>query len=748
LADLHSKFFDYLNSLQQQETETAFRQFQQREQLNRQVVDSALSKLASVLQPQQETAFFQQGTPLLVAAGAVGRAMGITISPPAQSDNLSQVQDPVEAIARSSQIRTRRVVLEDGWWLHEYGPLLAYNQQENRPVAVLPAGRRYILFDPAAQSRTIVNSAVAATLAPQAYQFYRPLPKVNNVIALFQFGIKGYQKDIILVLVAGIVGSVLGMVVPQATALLVDNAIPDSDKSLLSQIGLLLFALLVGKTGFAMSQGIISLRVENAASGALQPAIWDRLLRLSPAFFRSYSSGDLVNRTLSVNQIRQKLSGGTQRTLLSGLFALLNLVLMFVYSWQLALVGVGIAVLTTVVTTVASLLVIRQLRQQQELDGEIHGLTVQLINGVAKLRVARAEERAFAAWAEQYSKRSRLKASFQLIRDNVSVFNEVLSLVTSALLFWFATESIAMQETGGLTVGTFLAFNAALGIFIGGVSDLSNTLTDILAIVPLWERAKPILHTEPEYDSTKANPGSLMGRVALDHVTFRYHDDGLPILNDVSLHAEPGEFVAIVGPSGSGKSTILRLLLGFETPESGTVYYDGFDLAQLNLEAVRRQLGVVLQNGRIGTGSIFENITAGALVSHEQALEAAQMAGFADDIQLFPMGMHTVISEGGSNLSGGQRQRLLIARALVNKPKIILMDEATSSLDNRTQAIVTESLDQLNATRIVIAHRLSTIANADRIYVLEAGRVVQVGSFAELVKQEGLFAQLVARQME
>jgi ABC-type bacteriocin/lantibiotic exporter with double-glycine peptidase domain len=222
----------------------------------------------------------------------------------------------------------------------------------------------------------------------------------------------------------------------------------------------------------------------------------------------------------------------------------------------------------------------------------------------------------------------------------------------------------------------------------------------------------------------------------------------LPILNDVSFYADPGEFVAIVGPSGSGKSTILRLLLGFETPESGTVYYDNFDLAQLNLEAVRRQLGVVLQNGRIGTGSIFENITAGALVSHEQALEAAQMAGFADDIALLPMGMHTVISEGGSNLSGGQRQRLLIARALVNKPKIILMDEATSSLDNRTQAIVTESLDQLNATRIVIAHRLSTIANADRIYVLEAGRVVQVGSFVELVKQDGLFAQLVARQME
>ncbi|MEH2461467.1 ABC transporter transmembrane domain-containing protein [Nostoc sp.] len=574
LADLHSEFFDCLKKLQQQETETAFRQFQQREQLNRQVINSALSKLASVLQPQQETAFSQLGTPLLVAVGAVTKAMGITISPPAQSDNLSRAKDPVEVIARSSQISTRRVVLEDGWWLHEHGPLLAYTFEEQRPVALLPANSRYILFDPVTRTRTSVDRVIAATLYRVAYQFYRPLPNVvNNVIQLFQFGIKGYQKDIILVLVVGIVGSLLGMIVPAATALLVDNAIPDSSSSLLGQIGLALFALLLGRTAFAMSSGIISLRIENAASGALQPAIWDRLLRLSPAFFRDYSSGDLVNRTLSVNQIRQILSGGTQRTLLSALFASLNGVLMFVYRWQLAILGVGIALLTTIVTTVASLLIIRKSRRQQELEGYINGLTVELINGVAKLRVAMAEDRAFAAWAEQYSKRSRLKASFQLIRDNVSVFNEVLFLVTSALLFWFATESIKMAQVEGLTVGKFLAFNAALGIFIGGVSDLSNTLTDILAIVPLWERAEPILQAQPEYNPSKANPGDLIGRVALNHVTFRYRDDGLPILNNISFYADPGEFIAIVGPSGSGKSTIFRLLLGFETPLSGTVYY-------------------------------------------------------------------------------------------------------------------------------------------------------------------------------
>ncbi len=363
---------------------------------------------------------------------------------------------------------------------------------------------------------------------------------------------------------------------------------------------------------------------------------------------------------------------------------------------------------------------------------------------MANLRVAMAEERAFAAWAKKYSQQIRLKASWQQIKDGVSIFNEALPLISTLLLFGFIM--LLMQTR--LNIGTFVAFNYALTIFIKGVTDLSNTVTDILGIVPIWERAKPIWRSQPESNSTKTNPGALSGRIALDRVSFQYSQNKSLILNDVSLHAEPGEFIAIVGPSGSGKSTILRLLLGFETPLTGSIYYDGKDLTELDIQAVRRQLGVVLQNGKIGTGSIFDNITAGALVTQEQVWEAARMAGLAGDIEQMPMGMYTIISEGGTNLSGGQRQRLLIARSLVSKPKIILMDEATSALDNRTQAIVTESLAKLNATRVVIAHRLSTIRNADRIYVIDAGKVVQVGNFAALIAQEGLFAKLVAQQLE
>ncbi|WP_322707490.1 NHLP bacteriocin export ABC transporter permease/ATPase subunit [Nostoc sp. DedQUE04] len=743
LASLHTYFFHYFSLLANKETEAEFRQFQEREQFNQQVIEGALSDLATVLQPQQEAVFSQEGPPLLVAFGAVGRTLGIEIRPPVE--DLNSIKDPVAAIAQASQIRIRRITLADGWWRQDQGAMLAYTQLE-RPVALLPTDNRdYAIFDPVARTRTPVNESIAKTLSPLAYVLYRPLPQIAlTAIDLLRFGVKGYEKDIASILVVGLLGTILGMVAPQATAILINHAIPDSDRAMLWQIGLVMFAVAFGQLAFQIAQSIITLRVESATDSILQPAIWDRLLRLSPSFFRQYTSGDLVNRVMAVREIHQKLSGATQRTLLSGVFALFNLVLMFIYSWQLALVGVGLAIFATVVTTVASFLLVKKSKKEQELNGAIQGLTVQLINGVAKLRVTMAEERAFAAWAKKYSQQIRLKASWQEIKDGISIFNEALPLVSSILLFGFAM--LLMQTR--LTLGTFVAFNYALTIFIKGVIDLSNTVSEIWSIVPIWERAKPIWRSQPEYDSTKVNPGQLNGRIALNRVSFRYSENGSLILNDVSLHAEPGEFIAIIGSSGSGKSTILRLLLGFETPLTGSIYYDGKDLAEMELQAVRRQLGVVLQNGKIGTGSVFNNITAGALVSLEEAWSAAQMAGFADDIKQMPMGMHTIVAEGGSNLSGGQRQRLLIARSLVSKPKIILMDEATSALDNRTQAIVTESLAKLNATRVVIAHRLSTIRNADRIYVIDAGHVVQVGNFSELIAQPGLFARLVAQQLE
>jgi ATP-binding cassette subfamily C protein len=265
--------------------------------------------------------------------------------------------------------------------------------------------------------------------------------------------------------------------------------------------------------------------------------------------------------------------------------------------------------------------------------------------------------------------------------------------------------------------------------------------------VPLVERLRPILRTLPEVDEQKTHPGALSGSIEVSHVSFRYEHEGPLSLDDVTFKVRAGEFVALVGPSGSGKSTLLRHLLGFETPDSGAIYYDGQALAEVDLRAVRRQIGVVLQHSKVISGTILDNILGASHLSVDDAWEAARHAGIAADIEQMPMGMHTFISEGGSTLSGGQRQRLLIARALVTRPRLVFFDEATSALDDRSQAVVTQSLRQLDATRIVIAHRLSTVEHADRIFVMQRGKLVESGTYQSLLDQKGVFADLARRQL-
>ncbi|MGK7926379.1 MAG: NHLP bacteriocin export ABC transporter permease/ATPase subunit [Spirulina sp.] len=712
------------------------------------MTEKALQELASILNPS--THFPQGETPLLMAMGAVGKTLGITIRPPAKSENLDAVKEPVAAIARASGFRTRRVTLTPNWWKTDSGSLLGFTRSENRPVALLGnQNNRYELFDPVTLKRTLITQQIAEKLASTAYTFYRPLPdKEITFFDLLKFAFRESIPDLIKICWVGVIATLFGMLTPQITGILVDYAIPDANRKLLIQMGLGLFAASFGVTIFQLAQSFAILRVQTQVSYDTQAAVWDRLLKLKPAFFRQYSTGDLHNRLSAITQIRNRLSGSILRILFTSLFSLLNLGLLFIYSLPLAFVAIAIALVAAIVTLISGMITQQKMRPLQQLSGELFGLTVQLISGVSKLRVAAAESEAFACWAKKYTQQVKLILSTQFIEDMLTTFNVILPAVSSILLFGLAVYFTQQSTTEiGLSTGIFLAFNTAFATLIISVTRLSNTLIDILEITILWERTQPILKTQPEVDRHKFHPGRLSGQLKLDRVCFRYRQDSPLVLENITLEAQPGEFIAIVGPSGSGKSTVIRLLLGFETPESGIIFYDGKDLSGLDITAVRRQLGVVLQNGRIMSGSIWENIAGGAIVSQDEARSALKMAGLADDIQAMPMGIHTIISEGGGNLSGGQRQRLFIARALVHKPQILLFDEATSSLDNRTQAIVTQSLEQLGVTRIVLAHRLSTIRHADRIYVMQAGRIVQQGNFEELAAVEGLFADLIARQI-
>jgi ATP-binding cassette subfamily C protein len=602
-----------------------------------------------------------------------------------------------------------------------------------------------MLFDPLHRTHTPVHSRLAATLAPEAYKLYLPFP--NRVLRwrdLLTFGLRGCGKDLRLVLLSGIGVALLGMLVPQAIALFSDHVIPDADRGMVLQLGLALLAAAGGQALLQLAQGVALLRQSTTASATVQAALWDRLLTLPATFFRRYVTGDLQTRVMAISTMQRHLSSTTLRTLSTSGLALLNLGLMLCYSVPLGLVAGAAVLVAGLVTGVAGAFGIRQLRRCQHLTGALLGMTGQLITGVAKLQVAGAEERAFASWSQTFCQQQEARQRLQGITDTMTVINAVLPTLASVVLFWGALRLLHSSPT--LTTGTFVAFHTAFGLCIAGATSLSNTLLDLLEVTTLWERVRPIVVTTPERDTGQVDPGRLTGKMTLEHVTFRYQEHGPIVLDNVSLHAEPGEFIALVGPSGGGKSTIFRLLLGFETPQAGTVSYDGQALSHLDVVAVRRQLGTVLQQSTIMAGTIFENIAGSAVITQQDAWEAAYAAGLVADLADMPMGLYTFVSEGGSNLSGGQRQRLLIARALVRQPALVLFDEATSALDNDTQAVVTASLERLQVTRVVIAHRLSTIRHADRIYVLGGGRVVQQGTFAELVQQGGPFARLMARQ--
>ncbi|OCQ90736.1 NHLP bacteriocin export ABC transporter permease/ATPase subunit [Oscillatoriales cyanobacterium USR001] len=751
LDRFHADFLLCLHQLEQKETLTRFEQFSSRLRLNQEASDRAINNLTAIFR-RQEAEFFQEETALLLAAGAVGRAMGIEIRPPAKSEDPQRVKDPLAAIARASRIRTRRVILRGTWWEYDSGQILGYTAEKDRPVALLSTdGNRYEIFDPEQKQRIPVNADTAQLISPVAYVFYRSFPdKVANSLEILKFATRGTLRDGAIVLILGVVIAILGMVIPQAMGILIDYAIPSADRGLIWQIALGLLAVNFGSTLLNLVQDVAATRAQTLAEVQTQAATWDRLLKLPPTFFRKYTMGDLQSRVSGINQLNQILTGTVMGSLFQSFFSLLNLGLLLSYNTQLALVAIAVAAVNIAITFFSFFISRQKMIPMQEIRGEISGLTVQLISGITKLRIAGAEERAFAYWSEKFRQQLKLMLSTEVIEDTVTLFNMILPTISSIAVYALAVTLIVQAQAQGQTgfsTGTFLAFNAAFGTFVGGVTGLSSTIIKVMEVNVIWERVKPILEAEPEVNDNKTDPGRLMGRVKVDRVSFRYGEDRPLTLDKITIEAKSGEFIALVGPSGSGKSTIIRLLLGFEQPEEGAIYYDGQDLSGLDIWAIRRQLGVVLQNGRINSASIFENISGGALVTMDEVWEAARMAGFAQDIEQMPMGMHTVISEGGNNLSGGQRQRLLIARSLVLKPRILIFDEATSALDNRTQAIVSESLEQLKVTRIVIAHRLSTIRNADRIYVIVAGEVKQVGNFEELMAKPGMFADLMARQM-
>jgi NHLM bacteriocin system ABC transporter ATP-binding protein len=721
---------------------------------DRQTMRNAYARLASVLAelPAGEIeAGREADLPLLAACRLVGGHLGVPIRTRTEAAEGRRQGDLLTAICAASRIRSRRVILREGWWRHDNGPLVAFRVldeegKQRRPVALLPvSARRYEMVDPADGTRTPVDAAAADALSGEAYMFYPPLPaRPLKAWDLFGAALRNRREDLVTIVLMGVGGGLLGLLVPILTGRIFGTAIPGADRGQLAQMALALIVGALAATVFQITRSIAVLRLGGKMDGALQAAVWDRLLSLPVTFFRGFTVGDLANRSLGIDAIREQLTGNVLTSILAAIFSLFSFGLLFYYSRSLALVATGMVLVLMAVTTLLVWLQVRHQRELFRLEGKISSLLFGLLGGIAKLRVGGAERRAYALWAHRFAEQRQRAIRAQRAAIAQAAFNAVYGVFASLALF--AMVGLSSQDSS-LPVGDFLAFNAAFGQFLAAALSMIGVFSSLLAVVPLYERLEPILKTVPEVDPSQADADELTGEIEFSHVSFRYQGDGPAILEDVSFRAGPGEFIALVGPSGAGKSTCLRLILGFERPVSGSIYFDGQDLASLSLQSVRRQLGVVLQSGRPMVGNLYSCIVGSSSLGIDDAWEAARMAGLEEDIKAMPMGMHTVISEGAETFSGGQKQRLLIARAIVHRPRIILFDEATSALDNRTQEIVSRSLEQLKATRIVIAHRLSTIVNADRIYVMQGGRVVEAGTYQDLIRQGGLFAQLVARQV-
>jgi NHLM bacteriocin system ABC transporter ATP-binding protein len=661
---------------------------------------------------------------------------------------LNDSKDPMEEISRFSCVRYREISLEGKWWKKDNGPFVAFYGDQYEPVAIVNAkANKYMLVNPANKEKKILNKENSKGLSHVGYMLYKPLPAdIKGLKQILSFCLSKDKSDYYFLILLGFLVTILGMATPFFTSFIFDNIILNAEKKQLIYVGLAIAMSGIAAFLFEFSKGYALLRIESKMDSTLQAGIWDRILNLPTTFFSQYTAGDLANRSLGINQIRQVLSGAAITSILAGLFSVINLFLLFYYSVNLALVALLIVAVQISVNIYFAKIQIKKQKKLINQTGKMEGIVLQLLTGITKFRVSGTEHKAFAHWFNHYLPIKNTVINLVKTQNISTLFNTYFQYFSMMVLFVMMAD---FSSKSPMTLGEFLSFNAAYGIFAAAMNNLSSSLMSVFNVLPIFERTKPILETPTENNSTKHSPNTLKGAIEFSQINFSYEKDGPQILKDINLTINSGEYIAFVGPSGSGKSTLIRLILGFNEPNSGTIYFDGQNLSNVDPRMVRQQIGVVLQNGSLFSGDIFQNITgASGNLTVQHAWAAAESAAFDEDIKKMPMGMHTMVSESGSTISGGQKQRLMIARALVHKPKILIFDEATSALDNRTQAIVTQSLDELEVTRIVVAHRLSTIKGAHTIYYLEAGKIIEKGGYEDLMALKGKFFELANRQIE
>ncbi len=712
-------------------------QIKARREKDERLFSESFHELASVLQrPKYAKTLQEQSRSAIMEILSI---MGAKI--PEMPDVVTDLDEQLTYLCRPSGILRRKVELLGDWYKHAEGLMLA--RTKCGTLVVIKPGRFSGCYYKDSNARTVkINGKHARNFEKDAYFFYKPFAaKKLKISDLGSFMVKSLSTaDMVFVIAISLLIALTGLVLPYMNKQIFDNIIPSGIKGNIPPIAVLLASVTISASLFAVSKGIILARIRNKISLNVQSAAMMRLFSLPAPFFRRYSAGNLTSRIMTIHALCMVISDTILSIGLSAVFSLIYIFQMQRYAPALVLPGL-IAIFSVLVFLVlTSLFQLKYAQKSMKISAKLSGLVYALFTGIQKIKLAGAEKRAFAKWSFLYRKGAEISyAPPMFLRLNES-FSIVLTLGGTMALYFFATFS-------RVSVADFLAFNVAYGSVSGAIMALSGVAMTAISIKPLMEMVQPIMEQIPENTGNKKIVTSLSGNIEINQVFFRYDENSPPILDNVSLKIKRGDYIALMGKTGSGKSTLFRLLLGFEKPQKGSIYYDGQDLDKLDLSSLRRQIAVVMQGAKLFPGSIFSNIVIGApWKTMEDAWKAAEISGVADDIRAMPMNMHTMISEGSGGVSGGQRQKILIARALVSEPKILLFDEATSALDNISQRHVCEAIQRFKSTRLVIAHRISTIQDCDKIIVLDDGRIAEEGSYAVLMAKKGLFYEMARRQ--
>jgi len=680
----------------------------------------------------------------IAASNAIERVLKYYHTKPRElPDKIVNVEEQIDYQTRPHGIMTRRVKLEKGWHRNAIGAMIGIKKSDGSVAALLPRGFvGYKYVDERTEKEIKITSKNEDLFEEDAIVFYRPFPmKVLKLHDIFQYIFAAIPKtDIAMVLIAMAAVTGLGLFPPVINRFIFSYVVLTKSNTLLIGASIALVCMSVCGILVKMLEKLANLRINMRLSLTVEAATMMRILSLPVDFFKKYNSGEMTTRSSSMSTLCSMIAETLLSSSLTAIFSLTYIGLIFRYTPSLVVPALLVVLTTVVFSVITTFAQMRISRKHMKHSSKEYGMSFAMMHGVQKIKLAGAEKRMFARWGRMYSEGARLTYSPPMFIRVSSVINMAIAAVGVIVMYYMAVQS-------GVSAADFIAFNSAFGMVSAAFMAMAGMTTTVAQIRPVLEMVEPIMAQEPEIDMDKEILTSLNGGIELDNVSFRY-DENMPlVIDELSLKISPGQYVAIVGKTGCGKSTLVRLLLGFEKPEKGGVYYDGKDINSVDLKSLRSKIGVVMQTGKLFNSDIYSNIVISApTLTVEDAWEAAEIADIADDIREMPMGMFTMIAEGSGGISGGQKQRLMIARAVAPKPKILILDEATSALDNITQKKVSDALDKLSCTRIVIAHRLSTIKHCDRILVLDKGKIIEDGKYEELLDKGGVFAELVERQ--